>query len=117
MFYNGVLGSLLKTGVIGLICTLMFVWFVSRMAIELVRLVQQRPLSDQSFFDRLCLLFCAQWFAFVVFFYLTNGDVNWWMQYFGLLAALIMAARRLQMQKEDEERLAVAQSEATTTKT
>jgi hypothetical protein len=99
MFYNGVLGTLVKTGVPGLVFTLSFVFCVSSMALELVRLVQRRSVSELNCFDRLCLLLCAQWFAIIVFFYLTNGDINSWMQYFGLPAALIMACRRLQLEE------------------
>jgi len=117
MFYNGILGSLLKTGIPGLVCTLLFVWYVSLIAFELVRLVKRRSSSEQSCFDRLCLLLSAQWFAYVMFFYLTNGDVNSWMQYFGLVAALIMACRRLQNVEEDEATLSVRSSEPPAVKT
>jgi hypothetical protein len=96
MFYNGFFGSLLKTGVVGLLFSVAFVWFLSWMAIDLVRLVRERPFHEQSNFDRFCFLICAQWFAVVTSFYLTNGDVNWWMQQFGLPGALIMLCRRVQ---------------------
>jgi len=98
MFYNGVFGSVLKTGLPGLLCMLVFSWFGSRIAIQLIRLVQRRSTNEQDRFDRLCLVLCAQWFAFLVHFYLTNGDVNIWMQTFGLNAALMMICRRRQLQ-------------------
>jgi len=101
MFYNGFIGALLKLGVFGLLCSLLFVWHVSKMALQLGRFVRRRPAAEWSFFDRLCLLLCAQWFAAVVLFYLTNGDVTWWMQSFGLLAGLLMACRRLKLEDED----------------
>ncbi len=96
-FYNGTLGLLLKTGVPGLLLTSVFVWWVSRMALELVRLVQRRRTEEQDRFDRFCLLICAQWFSTVLFFYLTHGDASLWMQNFGLTAALIMMCRRRQL--------------------
>lgn len=95
MFYNGVFGSLIKTGVPGLVLTLAFVFFVSRLALEVVNLVRLRPLGEQSNFDRFCLVLCAQWFAMLVSFYFTIGDVNAWMQFFGFPAGLIMICRRL----------------------
>jgi len=95
MFYNGVFGSLIKTGVPGLVFTLVFVFFVSRLAIEVVNLVRSRPLDEQNNFDRFCLVLCAQWFAMLVSFYFTIGDVNAWMQFFGFPAGLIMICRRL----------------------
>jgi len=102
MFYNGLFGSVLKTGIPGLICMLAFSWFGSKMAIELIWLVQRRSTSQQSCFDRLCLVLCAQWFAFLVHFYLTNGDVNIWMQTFGINGALIMICRRRQLQNTSD---------------
>jgi hypothetical protein len=100
MFYNGVFGSALKTGLPGLVCMLAFSWFGSRLAVELIRLVRRRSINEQGLFDRLCLVLCAQWFAFLVHFYLTNGDVNIWMQTFGISAALIMICRHRQQQDE-----------------
>jgi hypothetical protein len=97
MFYNGVVGTLLKTGVPGLIFSLLFVGWVSRLALELVGLVRRRGAEAWTIFDRVCLLLCAQWFAVLMLFYITNGDVAWWMQFFGLPAGLILAARRLQL--------------------
>ncbi|MGC4073688.1 MAG: hypothetical protein QM760_14500 [Nibricoccus sp.] len=102
MFYNGFIGTLLKLGIPGLLFSLAFIWNASRMALELRRMVSRRSSDTWSFFDRLCLLLCAQWFAAVVLFYLTNGDVTWWMQYFGLSAGLIMACRRLQQSGDAE---------------
>ena len=99
MFYNGFIGALLKLGIAGLLCSLFFVWHVSRMAWSLRSLIARKPPEDWDLFDRLCLLLCAQWFAAVVLFYLTNGDVTWWMQTFGLLAGLLMACRRLSRQR------------------
>lgn len=103
MFYNGFLGSLLKTGVIGMIFSVVFVVIMSRATMNLVKLVRRRSLSEQTFFDRFCLMISAHWFAMVCSFYLTNGDVNWWMQFFGLSSALILACRRRQQELVDEE--------------
>ena len=104
-FYNGTLGLLLKTGLPGLLVTSVFAWWVSKMALELVRLVQRRSMSQQDNFDRLCLLICAQWFSSVLFFYVTHGDAGSWMQTFALSAALIMACRRLQLDGPGEPSL------------
>ena len=112
-FYNGTLGLLLKTGFPGFLFSSLFVWWVSQMALELVRLVWRRDGQNQSWFDRFCLLVCAQWFSLIIFFYLTHGDASLWMQDFALPAALIMICRRRQLQDEpasqpDEEPLHVA---------
>ena len=104
-FYNGTLGLLLKTGLPGLLATSVFVWWLSKMALELVRVVQRRATRDQDNFDRLCLLVCAQWFSAVLFFYVTHGDAGSWMQTFALSAALIMACRRLQLGGPEERLL------------
>ena len=103
IFYNGTLGLLLKTGFAGFLLTSLFVWWVSRMALELVKLVWRRSAGMQSWFDRLCLLVCAQWFSLLGFFYLTHGDASLWMQGFALPAALIMVCRRRQMQTDPAE--------------
>jgi hypothetical protein len=108
MFYNGFIGTLLKLGLPGLLCSLVFMWHVSRMALELVRSVTRRSSREWRVFDRLCLLLCAQWFSAVLLFYLTNGDVTWWMQYFGLPAGLIMACRRVQLEDADEPQMETA---------
>ncbi len=97
LFYNGTLGLLLKTGLPGFILTSVFVWWISSMALELVRLVWRRSLRDQDWFDRFCLLACAQWFALVAFYYLTHGDASLWVQVFGLPASLIVICRRRQL--------------------
>ena len=99
-FYNGTLGLLLKTGLPGFLFSSLFVWWSSRMALELVRLVWRRTVQEQTWFDRFCILVCAQWFSLIVFFYLTHGDASLWMQDFALPAALIMICRRRQLQDE-----------------
>jgi hypothetical protein len=99
-FYNGTLGLLLKTGLPGFLLSSLFVWWISTMALELVRLVWRRTSEDQTWFDRLCFLVCAQWFSLIIFFYLTHGDASVWMQEFALPAALIMICRRRQLQDE-----------------
>jgi hypothetical protein len=108
-FYNGTLGVLLKTGVPGFIVTSLFVWWLSRMAIELVRCVNRGDSSQQTNFDRLCLLVSAQWFSTVGFFYLMHGDAGTWMQVFALQAGLIMACRRLKL--ADASRLVSADAQ------
>jgi hypothetical protein len=100
IFYNGTLGLLLKTGLPGFIFSSLFMWWVSRLALELVRLVWRRDGHAQSWFDRFCLLVCAQWFSLIAFFYLTHGDASLWMQDFALPAALIMICRRRQSQDD-----------------
>ena len=103
MFYNGIFGALIKTGLPGLFCTLTFVWLVSRLALEVVRLVRLRRVEEQDRFDRLCLVLCAQWFAMVASFYFTIGDMNAWMQFFGFPAGLIMLSRRLLLERVASE--------------
>jgi hypothetical protein len=111
-FYNGTLGLLLKTGLPGFLFSSLFVWWASRMALELVRLVWRRSMHEQTWFDRFCFLVCAQWFALLIFFYLTHGDASLWMQDFALPAALIMICRRRQLQDESVD-LVDAPSHAT----
>jgi len=96
-FYNGTLGLILKTGLPGFLFSSLFIWLVSRMALELVRLVWRSTSQDQTWFDRFSLLVCAQWFSLVVFFYFTHGDASLWMQDFALPAALIVLCRRRQL--------------------
>ncbi|MFT3868298.1 MAG: hypothetical protein QM715_07355 [Nibricoccus sp.] len=93
-FYNGLLGSILKTGIIGFICTGSFVFFVSKMAIDVVRMVRIKNQLEWNTFDRVCLLICAQWFSVVLFHYCLHGDAGVWAQIFALPAALIMYMRR-----------------------
>lgn len=95
LFYNGTLGLFLKTGLPGLACAVLFVWWVSRMAMEIARAIRMRLPHEDGVFGRFCLLLVAQWFSTVAFFYLTHGDAGAWMQVFGLMAALIMACRRI----------------------
>ncbi len=94
IFYNGTLGLLLKTGLAGFIFSSMFVWWVSRMALAVVWLAWRRSGEDQTWFDRVCFLICAQWFSLLVFFYCTHGDASLWVQNFSLSAGLIMICRR-----------------------
>jgi hypothetical protein len=103
IFYNGTLGLLLKTGLIGFLVTAVFIIWVSRMALELVRLASARGAAGQSWFDRFSILASAQWFSLVVFFYLTHGDASLWTQTFGLPSALIIICRRHLQQDENEE--------------
>lgn len=103
MFYNGFIGSLLKVGFPGLLCMLVFSWYGTRMAFELVRLVRRRAVAEMDGFDRLCLVLCSQWFAYLIHYYLTNGDVNFWMQNFGITGALIMICRRRQIERSMPE--------------
>jgi hypothetical protein len=93
-FYNGLIGSVLKTGAIGFICMLSFVFYISKMAGEVVGLIRLRGHERWSTFDRLGLLICAQWFSVVLFFYFLHGDAGVWAQIIALQAALIVAWRR-----------------------
>jgi hypothetical protein len=92
-FYNGLIGSLLKLGVVGFLCTGFFIVCISRMAFRVV--VEIRGIDQWSTFERIGLLLCAQWFALVIWFYGFTGDVNTWTQYFILHASLIMAFYRI----------------------
>ena len=86
-FYNGLIGSLLKLGVVGFVCTGFFIICISRMAFLIVGRI--REISQWSVFERIGLLLCAQWFSLVIWFYGLTGDVNTWTQYFILHASLI----------------------------
>jgi hypothetical protein len=101
-FYNGLLGSLLKTGIAGFLCTGSFVFWVSRMAVQVIRAVWRKKPNDWSVFDRLVLLTCAQWFSLVFFFYCLHGDVGVWAQVFALPASVIMLCRRLLMASQEQ---------------
>lgn len=94
LFYNGLLGSFLKTGLPGLICSLLFILWVSRMAIEMVGTIRLKLAAEWSRVERLGLFISAQWFSLVAFFYILHGDSGVWMQVFGLPAALILICRR-----------------------
>jgi hypothetical protein len=94
-FYNGTIGLFLKTGLPGLLCSLFYVWWISRAAADILRTVRRRSADEQGFFDRFALLLCAQWFSTVAFFYLAHGDAGDWLQEVGLSSALILACRRL----------------------
>ncbi|MFT3783143.1 MAG: hypothetical protein QM790_14135 [Nibricoccus sp.] len=94
-FYNGLIGSILKTGLAGVLCTGAFVIWISRMAFQVVGLVRRIELAQWTVFERLCLLLCAQWFSLLWFFYLLHGDAATWAQYFALPSAMIIACRRL----------------------
>lgn len=94
-YYNGLLGSLLKMGVFGLVCTLAFIIYVSKIALQVVRVVQAREMHEMAVVDRLGLLVCAQWFSSVSFFYLLHGDAGVWGQFFILPASLIIMCKRL----------------------
>ena len=98
-FYNGLLGSILKTGVVGFLCTGSFVLWVSRIAVHVVRLVWRQGPDEWTAFERLSLFVCAQWFTLVWFFYLLHGDAGSWAQVFALPASLIMLCRRLLMEE------------------
>ena len=93
-FYNGFLGSLLKMGLAGFLCTGFFVLSVSRMAIQVIHGVWEQDPSDWAAFERLSLLLCAQWFSVVLFFYFLHGDAATWAQVFALPASLIILCRR-----------------------
>lgn len=92
---QGTLGLLITTGLPGLLCTLLYVYMISRLAIQVICYIRSRADEDQSVFDRICMLLCAQWFSSVFFFYVFHGDAVNWMQQFGLSGALIMSCRRL----------------------
>lgn len=94
LFYNGLIGSFLKTGLPGLICSLLFVFWISRAAIELVSTIRGKVAAEWILVERLGLFISAQWFSLVAFFYLLHGDSSVWMQVFGLPAALILICRR-----------------------
>ena len=117
-FYNGLLGSILKTGVAGFLCAGFFVLWVSRMAVQAIHMVWRKAPDDWSAFDRLVLLTCAQWFSLVFFFYCLHGDVGVWAQVFALPASVIMLCRRLLMpspesaKSEDGRCLTAQESEA-----
>ncbi|MBK9990472.1 MAG: hypothetical protein IPP19_07010 [Verrucomicrobia bacterium] len=103
IFYNGTLGLLLKTGLPGFICALIYIYIVSRIALELVRRVRQVPMDSQTWFDRFCYLVSAQWFSMVTFFYFLHGDASLWVQNFALPSALILICRRKQLGDPTEQ--------------
>jgi hypothetical protein len=92
--YNGLLGSLLKTGLAGFLCSIAFIVYISRIAIKVVRLTKLSDPDSQKFFCRLSLLVCAQWFSAVAFFYTMHGDSAVWLKIFAVPAALIMLLYR-----------------------
>ena len=110
LFYNGIIGSLVKTGIPGLVTSLLFIFWVSRMAIDLVATIRRKSTEEWTLLDRLGLFISAQWFAFVAFFYFLHGDSAAWMQGFGVPAALILACRRAVQTRDAEPDESVAQS-------
>ena len=107
--YNGVLGSLLKTGIIGFICSTAFIFYISKMALNLVHLIRANDPDSSSAFGRLCYFVSAQWFSFVIFFYAMHGDSAVWMKVFALPAALIVLCRR-SLQESERQKLASPQT-------
>ncbi len=93
-FYNGLLGIILKTGLPGLIFSTWFILMISKLALRLVKTIQAQP-TTWSGFDRLCLLFAAQWFSTVIYFYFLHGDAGVWGLVFLFPASLIIACKKV----------------------
>lgn len=94
LFHNGFVGTLLKTGVPGLIFTLLFFGFVSRSAAECIASVRKKPMEAWDGFERLALFLCAQWFSLILFMYCLHGDAGVWVPTFVFPAALVLLCRR-----------------------
>lgn len=100
-FDNGVIGLLLKTGLVGLLAALGYLWFISRAALRCVALVGARPEAERDTFDLYCQLMVAKWFALVVFFLFLRGDASTFMQVFALASAVILLCLKFQQRRAE----------------
>lgn len=101
-FANGTFGVLIKTGLVGFVAAGGFLFYVSRAAVRLARLVRDRPDEEQDLFDRFSQLIAAQWFSVMLFYLLLHGEAGVFMQTFALPSALIFLSLRLQRERAEQ---------------
>jgi len=103
IFYNGTVGLLVNTGLVG--TALMFTVLLagSLLAWRVLKMVRQMGAGDE--FLRLCSLLASFWFSLAISFVFLHGDAEYALRSFGLPVGLLVVCqwhlvRRLQMSTE-----------------
>ncbi|MCB1126564.1 MAG: hypothetical protein KDM81_08720, partial [Verrucomicrobiae bacterium] len=101
-FYNGSIGLLVNTGLVGFCGVLAFFYGATRLAGGV--LARVRRLGAEDVATRAALFIAVTWIVEVCFFLLVHGDSEMALRRFGLLAGLLLAAHRLVRQREPKDR-------------
>ncbi len=88
-FYNGPIGLMVNTGIPGTVCLLGFLFFVSLLAVRVLRHIRRNGAEDR--FSRLACVVSALWLTNTFVFLFVHGDAEFAMNTFGLLAGLVIA--------------------------
>ncbi|MCP5522050.1 MAG: O-antigen ligase family protein [Verrucomicrobiales bacterium] len=92
-FYNGAIGLLVNTGVLGFVSVMLLFYGGTRMAWRVVRHVWDHGAEDPAV--RAALLVAFTWIVEVVFFLGFHGDSQQTLRRFGMLIGMLIAADRL----------------------
>ncbi len=92
-FYNGLIGLLVNTGLLGTLGFLMFIYGGSKIALRVLGMVRRHGAETVLF--RIGVLMAAMWLVDVFFFFFLHGDAEQGLRRFGLQAGALLAVERL----------------------
>ena len=90
-FYNGFVGLLVNTGILGTCFMLIFLSSGTVLAWKMMQVL--RVLGCGSSFLRMCSVVTALWLANVIAFLFMHGDSEWAMKTFSLQAGMLISCR------------------------
>lgn len=106
-FYNGFIGLMINTGVLGTSAMLLFIFGGTRVAVDIIRRVRRHGCGDTV--TRVAVLVAGIWFANVLGFIFLNGDSEWAMKTFSLLAGMLLLCQRYLGSSQEGPALTAAQ--------
>jgi len=104
-YLNGFVGLMVNTGIFGALAMCLFLFSGAGLAIEVVRRVRRVRLETNL--TRAAAVIATLYLVDFVFFFLIEGNVDWALRRFGMLAGILIACLRLLDREEKVEEVEV----------
>jgi hypothetical protein len=99
VFYNGLIGLMVNTGVFGTLGMLIFLYGGTRVAVRIVLHLRREGCEDT--FARICAVSSGLWFTGVLLFLFLHGDAETALKTFSLRAGLLLVCESLLRKRQE----------------